>query len=395
MKVLSIQRQIGSPPINSSGLETFKYRLMYLLSYMSSSLIFMKWSIIFLGTMLLLSTLSVFGAAEQADYEEIPKPPAQPSSGPGGSDYACNQVIKSKHGSSGKQYWIYEPTDPTPESALLIVFLHGWSAMDPFSYETWIEHIVKRGNIVVYPKYQASLFTQSKDFTPNAIAAVKSAIEELQIGKHVKPELNNFAIVGHSMGGLMSANMAALSAGLPEPKAIMCVEPGVTGAFELEDLSKIPESTLLLCVTGDRDDVVGNMDAIRIFEESSRIAETNKDLVIVVSDDHGVPSLIADHYAPAAVGKDLSLWTMITSLLRALTLKILKPIVGIPTTTKPHGEVNSLDYYAYWKLFDGLCDGAFYKTNREYALGNTPEQRFMGVWSDGVPVKELIVTDHP
>jgi hypothetical protein len=31
----------------------------------------------------------------------------------------------------------------------------------------------------------------------------------------------------------------------------------------------------------------------------------------------------------------------------------------------------------------------------EYALGNTPEQRFMGVWSDGVPVMEAVVTDDP
>ena len=355
----------------------------------------MKWSIVFSSTMPLLSTLSVFGTVEQADYGEIPRPPAQPSSGPGGSDYVCNQVIKSKHGSFdfGKQYWIYEPADPAPESAPLIVFLHGWSAMDPIGYEAWIEHIVKRGNIVVYPRYQATLFTQPKDFTSNAIAAVKSAIEELQTGKHVKPELDNFAIVGHSMGGIITANMAALSTGLPEPKAIMCIEPGVTDALELEDLSKIPETTLLLCVVGDRDENVGDADAIRIFEESSRI--TDKDFVIVVSDDHGDPSLIADHYAPAAVDKKPNFRTMITSLLRMLILKILKQIVGIPTTTRSHGEVNSLDYYGYWKLFDGLCDCGFYGINREYALGNTLEQRFMGVWSDGVPVKELIITDHP
>jgi len=31
----------------------------------------------------------------------------------------------------------------------------------------------------------------------------------------------------------------------------------------------------------------------------------------------------------------------------------------------------------------------------KYAFGNTPEQRFMGTWSDGVPVKELKVTDTP
>ena len=57
--------------------------------------------------------------------------------------------------------------------------------------------------------------------------------------------------------------------------------------------------------------------------------------------------------------------------------------------------INALDFYGTWKLFDGLCDAAFYGKNREYALGNTPQQRFMGVWSDGVPVKELKVTDKP
>jgi hypothetical protein len=57
--------------------------------------------------------------------------------------------------------------------------------------------------------------------------------------------------------------------------------------------------------------------------------------------------------------------------------------------------INALDYYGTWKLFDALCDAAFTGKNREYALGNTPQQRFMGLWSDGTPVKELIVTDKP
>jgi hypothetical protein len=55
--------------------------------------------------------------------------------------------------------------------------------------------------------------------------------------------------------------------------------------------------------------------------------------------------------------------------------------------------VNALDYYGLWKLFDGVCDAAFYGKNREFALGNTAQQRFMGQWSGGTPVKKLIVTD--
>jgi hypothetical protein len=38
---------------------------------------------------------------------------------------------------------------------------------------------------------------------------------------------------------------------------------------------------------------------------------------------------------------------------------------------------------------------AFDATWCEFALGNTPEQRFLGTWSDGVLVTEAIVTDDP
>jgi hypothetical protein len=65
------------------------------------------------------------------------------------------------------------------------------------------------------------------------------------------------------------------------------------------------------------------------------------------------------------------------------------------SSADPSALVNALDYYGLWKLFDALCDAAFYSRSREYALGNTTKQRFMGRWSDGVPVKELIVTNKP
>ena len=55
------------------------------------------------------------------------------------------------------------------------------------------------------------------------------------------------------------------------------------------------------------------------------------------------------------------------------------------------GTTDALDYYGTWKLLDALTDAAFYGKNRKYALGDTPEQRYMGKWSDGTPVKELKV----
>jgi hypothetical protein len=53
--------------------------------------------------------------------------------------------------------------------------------------------------------------------------------------------------------------------------------------------------------------------------------------------------------------------------------------------------VDAIDYYALWKIGDGLTDAAFTGRHRRYALGNTPEQRYMGKWPDGTAVRELTV----
>lgn len=128
-------------------------------------------------------------------------PPTQASSGPGGVEAAHSSVVSHKYAEGAGEYWIYEPSGPRPESAPLVVFSHGWGAMAPAPYAGWIEHIVRRGAIVVYPRYQESLRTPRREFLPNEVGAVHAAIKELQTGDHVKPELDHVAFVGHSMGG--------------------------------------------------------------------------------------------------------------------------------------------------------------------------------------------------
>ena len=82
-----------------------------------------------------------------------------------------------------------------------------------------------------------------------------------------------------------------------------------------------------------------------------------------VTDTYGDPDLVADHSAPVC--------------------------------SRNPDTVDAMDFYSTWKLFDALTDYAFYGINEEYCLGNTSEQRFMGLWSDGTPVNELKVTDNP
>jgi pimeloyl-ACP methyl ester carboxylesterase len=331
---------------------------------------------------------------------QSPSPPSQPDAGPGGRQYAHAGVTKNRYGTGGQEYWIFEPDAPKPRSSPLLIFVHGWGGMNPLYYGAWLDHLVRRGNIVVYPRYQAGLLTPVKDFSPNTIRAIKDAIARLQTKPgHVRPDLNKFAVVGHSMGGLLAANITALASesGLPRVRAMMSVEPGITQApvnFPLADLKKIPGETLLLAVAGEQDTLVGDVDAKRVYVESTRVSAANKDFITLVTDGHGTPALQASHRAPTAPDTSYDNGEgRRGNPNRVGGLSAQQNASGPSPSESP--AVNALDFYGTWKLFDGLCDAAFFGKNREYALGNTPQQRFMGKWSDGVPVKELKVTDNP
>lgn len=363
--------------------------------------------------------LVVTGAAFAA-----PAPPLQPASGPGGAEYVHRDVVATSHGAGATQYWLFEPAAPAPKAAPVVVFLHGWGAVSPDPYRAWIDHIVRRGNIVIYPRYQADLRTPAAEFTPNALAAVADALGFLRADPlRLTADTKRFALVGHSMGGVLCANLAARAArsGLPVVRAFMSVQPGKTrnlarrAAIVLDDLAEIPAATLILTVAGDRDRLARDTDAKRIYFETVRVPPQNKNFVLVPSDAYGSPALEAHHFSPLARAGAPAPRTSEWGQLSGTRERMLErggargdrqpdptrndeprdeddlPDVGAATVTAP----DALDFYGYWKLFDALSDTAFYGRNREYALGNTARQRYMGAWSDGRPVRELVVFDQP
>ncbi|MFQ5594734.1 MAG: alpha/beta hydrolase fold domain-containing protein [Anaerolineae bacterium] len=295
-----------------------------------------------------------------------PAPPAQPSEGPGSSDYAHASYTVEERGLGDRKYWVYQPAEPQPAQAPVVVFLHGWGVLTPNPYLFWLEHLVRKGNIVIYPKYQASWLTPYDTFTQNAIDAVKDALNWLERDPgRVQPDRTKFAMLGHSYGGTIAVNMAHRweGAGLPPPKAIMPMQPGTEegGTHNIDSLSDIPATVLMNCHVGADDTAAGRAVCDIIWDRTSHIPAANRDYVVMYSDPYGEPDLDADHRAPAG-GPDLE-------------------------------EVDALDWYGFWKDFDALRGCAFYGTNCVYGVGDTPEHRFMGLWSDGAPVRELQITD--
>ena len=298
--------------------------------------------------------------------------PQRQEKGPGSAEYAHKEVEVAEAGEGGKHYWLYTPSEPRPEKAPLVCFLHGYGALKPVPYIGWIHHICRRGNIVVYPQYQEHGLEPPLNYALNCAHAVIEAIKWLKEDKaRVQPREADFALVGHSAGGLTTGNLAAdwETLKIPRPKAAMPVQPGRSfsyttdsqknkGLVPLSEYAKIPETCLLLCAIGDSDTTVGHWCARRIFADATNVKPENKNLVVVRSTTHAAQPAIAHHQCPAA----------------------------------PKGVDDFKDWYGWWKLFDGLCDAAFHGKNREYALGNTPQQRFMGKCSDGRPATEIKVT---
>lgn len=305
-----------------------------------------------------------FGAAQDNDapiHAETPlitkpSPPKQPVHGPGGSDYAHRAVKQTEHGEGGKQYWIIEPSQPAPKSAPLVIFIHGWSAMTPDTYRGWLHHLAKRGNIVVYPRYQEVLLSPATEYFPNVAASVRDALDVLSGPGHVKPDLDRVAIVGHSAGGVQTANYAVLSASekLPAPKAAMIVEPGQgkDGGFKLipmEECDQFPASLKLIVMVGDADGMVGEGTARSIWRDTKHVRE--RAFLTLRSDAHGMPPLNANHLAPISWSRDMT---------------------------------DALDWFGLWRTFDSLMDAAF--SGKPLAVDAS-----MGAWSDGTPVTPMKV----
>lgn len=228
--------------------------------------------------------------------------------------------------------------------------------MHPASYRGWVNHLARRGNIVVYPRYQEKLLTPPAEYSDNTAAALRAALAILARPGRVAPDLERVAVVGHSAGGVGAVNytVRAQSEGLPIPKAAMIVEPGqgMEGGIKLvpmDDCAKIPESVRLLVVVGDSDGMVGTGCARTIWQDTKHVRD--RSFVTVQSDEYGTPPLKANHLSPVS-------WT--------------------------REATDALDWYGYWKLLDGLISAAF-------DGGSYVVDPGMGMWSDGTPVKPLKV----
>jgi len=307
------------------------------------------------------------------------KGPGQPASGPGGQTYAHDSVRMSDFAEDADGYWLFEPAEPRPDSAPVVVFNHGYGAINTMIYGRWIRHLVRRGNIVIYPRYQRNLITpSSKQFAGNVAAALREALVRLDTGDHVRPAAAPLAMVGHSYGGAVAAYLGVRYAeyGIPQPRVVMVCSPG-TGPFKgalLDSYEAMPADMRLLIVVSEDDHVVGDALGKLIFETA--VHTPHRNLLRQYADPYGEPDISAGHNQAYALYTRFDNGIHNLSYQRALMT----------------GSYDAMDYNGYWKLFDALLSCTRRGEYCDTAFGDTEEQRSLGKWSDGTPLRPLEVT---
>ena len=296
-----------------------------------------------------------FEVVPSSQLAPAPKPPPQPALGPGGASApsaACTVTQRAVWWNDDLTYWVFEPASPAPARAPVVVFDHGWMGNDPVHYAHWLDHLCRRGNIVIVPKYQ-NLLTLPIFFLPNAVWSVHDALGFLATPGHVQPQLElGMVVVGHSAGGIVAIDMADTwqANALPFPRALFAVEPGITPLAPLTGLDQIPPATPVTCLVGNEDTVVGRTACDVVFQRATQVR--GKRYVWAFSDDHGTPGLVADHFAPSELT----------------------------------GYTDVLDFLLLWKIADAMRDCAFLGTSCNV------DPTTLGSWSDGDPMVPATMT---
>ena len=168
-------------------------------------------------------------------------------------------------------YWLLTPKNPQPDTAHVLVFLHGYGGYNPMIYGKWLKHLVKQGNIVIYPRYQKNLmFPRPDKFAKNVAQSIRDAKKELESRDYITALWEDLTFVGHSYGGVVSADLAAnfVAYDIPQPKAIMLVSPGTAYLKKgrLDSYEDIPEETKVLITVSNDDRTTRDEFGILVYE---------------------------------------------------------------------------------------------------------------------------------
>jgi pimeloyl-ACP methyl ester carboxylesterase len=323
-------------------------------------------------------------------------PPDPPVDGPGSPvspHHTVKRSVLREDSSDPLHSVIYEPHEPKPEKAPVVLFLHGYFDADPAPYELMLRHIARKGFIVIYPGYGHPLRPQK--WSGNAANALNYALEFLEQGDHVRPDRSRVGFVGHSIGAILALHLAQGNAAsakpfIPQPRVIVSLDAaGITSlawpyiSIDKDRLRRLPDETWILLVMAEesyqyrlkdphqcRTDKIPpgkycNAFAVNrlAYRQTPQISDHRKAAVMIPSDQEGDVELRSEHNA-------------------------VQSSCGF--RGKP---IDAVDYWGYWRLTVGALEQVLLGNSALNVFADSEPRRAFGVWSTGRPVRPIVSLD--
>jgi len=213
------------------------------------------------------------------------------------------------YGKGPDAYWIWKARG-APKA--VVVFEHGLdrSELDPWNHTAWIDHLVARGNDIVYPRYET---------VPGGGPALLHSLIGIHDGlvRLGRPKVP-VVVLGYSRGGRLAVEVAAVMWRISRrPAAVMSVYPSTLNpkVEEVVNFTHLPHATRLLLVAADRDSPAGVRELLRRLERASFPA-ANVSTAVVRSRG----SFRADHFSALQDGPDArrQLWAPLDRLIASV-----------------------------------------------------------------------------
>jgi poly(3-hydroxybutyrate) depolymerase len=208
----------------------------------------------------------------------------------GGESFSDEATSAGPLGEGSSGVWVYEPAGKPKD---LVIYLHGQGGpteTTPKNHLPWIKHLVSRGSVVLYPRYEMDYEAEPMQFIANGIRTAEKRVDLDDL-----PVL----VIGYSRGGGLAVEYGAFAGeeDLPVPDAIMSVFPaGFGNANEQVDLSPIPHTTEILFLVGDQDTVVDTRGAAFTGSRLQDAGFPGENIHLDLVESRG--DFVADHFAP-------------------------------------------------------------------------------------------------
>jgi pimeloyl-ACP methyl ester carboxylesterase len=244
----------------------------------------------------------------------------------------------------------------------VVFFVPGYSNNNPEQYRGLITHMVSRGQAVVFTPYH--LISGDLTLNEKRYDAIWEGMREAVARYGEGFDLDRIGYVGHSYGAgaifAMSLRGIEQEGWGREGLILFSMAPWYHFQLQTRDYRNFPVHAKLVIQVYEDDKVNDHRLAWELFEQIN-LPLSEKDFMMVRGDRMGRGRIDAGHGAPESRANE-----------------------------------DAIDFYAIYRTFDGLTSYAFAgdQAGRRVALGNgNREQRFMGHWSNGQPIREMLVGD--